>query len=110
MFYRHTLFAALAAACLQGCVAKAAFDVVTLPVKAAGKAVDLATTSQSEADEARGRDLRRREQRLGELERDWRRADERCKSGNQRECVKRLELGEEIAELLPTIPYEPEQR
>ena len=40
---------------LNGCLAKTVVDVATLPVRAAGKAVDLATTSQSEADENRGR-------------------------------------------------------
>ena len=36
---------------LSGCIAKTALDVVTLPVKAASKTVDVMTTSQSEADE-----------------------------------------------------------
>lgn len=52
---------------LPGCVAKAVVDTavtaVTLPVKVASKAVDLATTSQSEADEKRGRELRKLEER-----------------------------------------------
>ena len=48
---------------LSGCIAKTAVDVVTLPVKAAGKTVDLLTTSQSEADEKRGRAIRRQEER-----------------------------------------------
>ena len=56
--------ALLAALTLQGCLAKTAWDVATLPVKAGSKAVDLATTSQSEADEKRGRELRKREERL----------------------------------------------
>jgi hypothetical protein len=47
----------------SGCVAKTALDIVTLPVKAAGKAVDLATTSQSEADRNRGRSIRKAEAR-----------------------------------------------
>jgi hypothetical protein len=46
-----------------GCAAKAVFDVATLPVKAAGKAVDLATTSQDEADLKRGREMRKAEER-----------------------------------------------
>ena len=36
---------------LPGCLAKTVVDVATLPVKAVGKGVDMATTSQSEADE-----------------------------------------------------------
>ena len=58
---------------LSGCytVAKTAVDVVTLPVKAVSKGVDLATTSQSEADEKRGRDLRKAEEEAGKRERLW---------------------------------------
>lgn len=48
-----------------GCVAKTAFDVVTLPVKAAGQAADWATTSQDEADRNAGRKLRKQEAREG---------------------------------------------
>jgi hypothetical protein len=52
----------LVPAALGGCVtsvAKTAFDVVTLPVKVVSAGVDAATTSQSEADEKRGRELRK---------------------------------------------------
>ena len=59
---------------LSGCVAsvaKTAFDVVTLPVKVVAKGVDLATTSQSEADENRGRALRKAEEDAGKRERLW---------------------------------------
>ena len=48
---------------LSGCIAKTALDVVTLPVKAASKTVDVMTTSQSEADEKRGRAVRERRTR-----------------------------------------------
>lgn len=34
-----------------GCVARAAWDVATLPVKAVGKTADLLTTSEKERDE-----------------------------------------------------------
>lgn len=62
---------------LSGCtVAGAAVDVVTLPVKVVSKSVDLATTSQSEADEQRGRELRKAEEKAG---RDAREAEKRCK-------------------------------
>lgn len=59
---------------LSGCVtsvAKAAFDVVTLPVKVVSAGVDAATTSQSEADEKRGRELRRVEEKAGKEQRLW---------------------------------------
>ena len=48
-----------------GCVAKTAFDVVTLPVKAVGQTADWATTSQDEADRNAGRKLRKQEAREG---------------------------------------------
>jgi hypothetical protein len=68
---------------LTGCttIASTAVDVVTLPVKAVSKGVDLATTSQSEADQKRGRELREAEERAGrearEREKACRRAAER---------------------------------
>ena len=54
---------------LSGCVVGAVADVVTLPVKAASKSVDLLTTSQSEADEKRGREMRKREECIGKEDR-----------------------------------------
>lgn len=51
--------------CVVGTVAKTAVDVVTLPVKAVSAGVDAATTSQSEADERRGRQLRKDDERRG---------------------------------------------
>ena len=58
---------------LPGCVAKAVVDTavtaVKVPVKAASAGVDAVTTSQSEADEKRGRELRRAEERLGKARR-----------------------------------------
>ena len=58
---------------LAGCftVAKTAVDVVTLPVKVVAAGVDAATTSQSEADEKRGRDLRKAEEAAGKRMREW---------------------------------------
>ncbi|RJF90749.1 hypothetical protein [Sphingomonas cavernae] len=50
---------------LGGCIAKTAVDIVTLPVKAASAGVDAVTTSQSEADEKRGREMRKQEEREG---------------------------------------------
>jgi hypothetical protein len=59
---------------LSGCVVKTlaetAVDVATLPVKAVSKGVDLATTSQSEADEKRGRELRKAEEAAGRAARE----------------------------------------
>lgn len=89
---------------LPGCAAKTAFDVVTAPVRVVSKGVDLATTSQSEADENRGRELRKREEKLGKLERQWRKLDEQCSKGKTDACQKRDEIGREIDAILPTIP------
>ena len=52
---------------VAGCttIASTAVDVVTLPVKAVSAGVDAATTSQSEADQKRGREIRQAEERAG---------------------------------------------
>ncbi|HVQ08662.1 MAG TPA: hypothetical protein VMS43_09530 [Allosphingosinicella sp.] len=67
---------------LSGCLARTAVDIVTLPVKAVGAGVDAVTTSQAEADQRRGRELRQEEERLGRearrREREERRARERA--------------------------------
>jgi hypothetical protein len=69
------LFALAIALALSGCVvgtiAETAVDVVTLPVKAVSAGVDAATTSQSEADEKRGRELRKAEEAAGKRYRAW---------------------------------------
>ena len=65
--------------CVVASVADAAVDVVTLPVDVAAKGVDLATTSQSEADEKRGRELRKAEERAGK---EARAREKRCREGN----------------------------
>lgn len=50
-------------ALLSGCVASIAADVVTAPVRVAGKVVDATTTSQAEADQKRGREARKAEKK-----------------------------------------------
>jgi len=89
---------------LPGCIAKTALDVATAPVRVASKTVDLATTSQSEADENRGRELRKREERLGKLEREWRDLDEECAAGEASACSERDAVAREIDALRPTVP------
>lgn len=64
--------------CVVGTVASTAVDVVTLPVKVVSAGVDAATTSQSEADEKRGRALRKAEEKAGREARDVQR---RCSAG-----------------------------
>jgi hypothetical protein len=50
--------------------------IVTAPVKATSKVVDWSTTSQSEADRNRGREMRREEEREAK---ERRKADEQCR-------------------------------
>ena len=68
---------------LSGCLARTAVDVVTLPVRAVSAGVDAVTTSQSEADQRRGRQIREEEEREGRIAR-------RCEHHPEREeCVAR---------------------
>lgn len=64
--------------CVVGTVARTAVDVVTLPVRVVSAGVDAATTSQSEADAKRGRELRKQDEERGRLARQM--AD-RCRKG-----------------------------
>lgn len=64
--------------CVVGTVAETAVDVATLPVKVVSAGVDAATTSQSEADEKRGRELRKQDEERG---RQARAIAERCRKG-----------------------------
>lgn len=104
---KRLLVLALAALTLQGCLAKTALDVATLPVKVATRAVDLATTSQAEADQKRGRALREREERLGKLQRDYESLIRKCSRGDRDACQRQERVYAEIQMLLPTIPADP---
>jgi hypothetical protein len=64
--------------CVVGTIAHTAVDIVTLPVKVASAGVDAVTTSQAEADQKRGREIREQEEQRG---RELRQADERCRKG-----------------------------
>lgn len=64
--------------CVVGTVAKTAVDVATIPVKVASAGVDAATTSQSEADEKRGRELRKQDEERGKQ---LRAMADRCRKG-----------------------------
>jgi hypothetical protein len=68
----------LLSGCVVGTVAKTAVDVATIPVKVASAGVDAATTSQSEADEKRGREIRKAEEERG---RQLRLLEKRCRKG-----------------------------
>lgn len=97
---------ATASFALSGCLAKTALDVATAPVKIASKAVDLATTSQSEADQKRGREIRQREERLGKLQRTYEKQLKQCHDGNRAACSDAQGTYAEIQLLLPTVPVE----
>lgn len=109
----HTLrviVVGVAAVALQGCLAKTAVSAVTLPVKVASSAVDAATTSQSEADQKRGREIRQREERLGKLQRDYDKQIDKCGDGDNQACDDARLTYAEIQQLLPTLPVEPPPR
>ena len=99
-------FFVLAAAnlALSGCIARTAASVVTAPVKVGSKAVDLATTSRSEADEKRGREIRKREEELRILQRRYDKEIEKCREGDDEACDDARATYAEIQEILPTIP------
>ena len=97
----------VSALALTGCVASTLVDVATAPVRAAGQVADWATTSQDEMDRERGREIRRREERLGELQREYQDAQEDCLDGNDRRCREAVEIRAEMDALIPTIPLEP---
>jgi hypothetical protein len=100
---------ATASFALSGCLAKTAFDVATAPVKVVSKAADLATTSQSEADEKRGREIRKREERLGQLQREREKQEKRCLAGDRRACDEVSRINAEMRILMPQVPLERER-
>jgi hypothetical protein len=105
---RRLIVIGLLTPALGGCVANALIDVATAPVRVASKAVDLATTSQSEADEKRGRDLRKLEARYAELERDYRKEDQRCADGRSESCIQRDSILSEMDSIRPQLPVRPD--
>lgn len=88
---------------LTGCVSTAK-TIVTAPVKATGKVIDWTTTSQEEADRNRGRELRKREERVGKLERQRDKAAKRCHRGDREQCQRAQILNHEI-EAEMAAPY-----
>jgi hypothetical protein len=64
--------------CVVGAVASTAVAVATLPVKVVSAGVDAATTSQAEADQKRGREIRKAEEERGKQ---LRLAEDRCRKG-----------------------------
>ena len=94
---RHLTIAVLGLAPLTGgCLAKTAFDVATAPVRVVSQGADWATTSQDEADRNRGREMRRREEHLGDLQRDYEKQAERCERGREEACREAVAIRREI--------------
>jgi len=101
------LLAPCTALALSGCLAKTALDVATAPVKIASKGVDMATTSQSEADEKRGREIRKREEKLGKMQRTYDKQLARCQDGDRNQCDEARETYAEMQQISATLPTEP---
>lgn len=91
---------------LPGCTAVSTVSkIAAAPVKAASIAVDAATVSQSERDEQRGRELRQREERIGELDREYRKQSLACDEGEARACARRDAALSELQVLTASQPY-----
>ncbi|MCW1382240.1 hypothetical protein OLX02_05350 [Novosphingobium sp. KCTC 2891] len=102
-----------ALALLPGCVAKSAFDLATMPVRAGARAVnttadvyDRVTVSDSERDQKRGREIRQREERYGSLERDYGRARVRCERGDDEACINAGRIARDMDAMRASVPYE----
>ncbi len=81
----------------SGCIARLAADVVTAPIKVVSKTADVLTTSQSEADEKRGREVRKDEERLGKLARERDKAQRACaKNPGSDACARVDQLNDEL--------------
>ncbi|MEO1730490.1 MAG: hypothetical protein AAFR64_07100 [Pseudomonadota bacterium] len=99
MRFSSPLIALFASLAVSGCAARTAVNVVTAPVKVASSAVDAVTTSQSEADENRGREIRKREEELEKLEKKYEKELKRCREGDRRNCDKAKLIQADIEEL-----------
>jgi hypothetical protein len=60
------------------------------------KTADILTTSQSESDEKRGREMRKHEEKLGKLSRQLKKAQKRCADGDRDACKKARNIRDEI--------------
>ncbi len=75
-------------------------SVVTAPVKIISKSADLATTSQSEKDENRGRQMREREEELGRLTRQREKYAEKCQQDRDDDACEKYTETERKLEVL----------
>jgi hypothetical protein len=90
----------LIALALSGCLAQAALStatsIATAPVRVGSRAVDLATTSQSEADENRGRRMRQNDKKIRKLQKKYNRQIDACNRGETAACSEASEISGEI--------------
>jgi hypothetical protein len=84
---------------LQGCVTSIVKDVVTAPIKIVSKTADVLTTSQSEIDQKRGRDIRKKEEELGKISRKLDKARDKCDDGSDDACDEAKALESQYEEL-----------
>lgn len=99
MIRRSTIVLTLASAfMLSGCVRTAA-SIVTAPIRVAGKAVDWTTTSQSEADEKRGRALRKRDEEIGKLDKQYQKHMRQCDKGSEEACERARDVYADLQDL-----------
>ena len=89
----------LPAALLSGCVVKTVVSAASAPLRIAGKAADLATTSQSEADENRGRAMRHNDENLRKLQKAYRKALVNCNKGRGADCADAERISEQITKI-----------
>ena len=94
---RSCFLAARSRGCVVETVAKTAVDVVTLPVKVVSAGVDAVTTSQSEADEKRGREMRKQDEERGKQMR----ASPRSAAARASRCRPTIAQRSSSAEILP---------
>lgn len=98
------LLAPLAVLMLSGCIANTiagtaagiGASIVTAPVRVGAKAADMATTSQSEADENRGRAMRKRNDKIRKLQKTYNRRVDACNRGETAACSEASQISGEI--------------
>jgi len=95
----YLLLPPLLALALSGCLARAAVGVVTAPVRIGAKAVDMVTTSQSEADENRGRAMRKRDGKIKKLQHQYNHRMDACSRGESAACADAARIAGEIEDL-----------
>ncbi|WP_395392440.1 DUF6726 family protein [Novosphingobium sp. BL-8A] len=98
--HAHLIALPLGLFALSGCISTVG-KVVTAPVRVASSAVDMATTSQSEADEKRGRQMRERDEKIGKLQRQYQRHLKECDRGDRDSCTKARDDYADIQSLTP---------